>query len=197
MPMAQAPANLTNMAHNAGIPVYRIGRPSRQMVEQLPGGDDRRLLLSVCYPRLIPEPTVGLFAEALNVHPSLLPDLRGPDPMFWTFQRGTRVAGVSIHRLSAEYDAGAIVRQQPVLWIDDQTEQDLELRLSIVAADLLAAHLQSPASGLDQDHSLATWAPVPEPDDFRIQPDWSPQRVSDFVQGVSGRGVPIAPADEK
>lgn len=191
--------SVTSTAHSAGIPVFRIGRPTPDAVGQLPGMDERPMLLSVCYPRLIPEPTVNLFFEhSLNIHPSLLPDLRGPDPMFWTFQRGTRIAGVTLHRLTPEFDAGPIVARQQVDWVDGETEQGLELRLTVVAGELLSSFLASPTLGIEQNHEDATWAPMPDESDFRIGPDWPAQRVFDFVRGVEGRGVPIQrePQDE-
>jgi methionyl-tRNA formyltransferase len=48
----------------------------------------------------------------LNVHPSLLPALRGPCPVFWALAEGSRQCGVSLHVIEdAEIDAGPIVCQ--------------------------------------------------------------------------------------
>lgn len=49
-----------------------------------------------------------------NVHPSILPSLRGPDPVFRALQRGLTVSGVSIHDVADELDAG-IIRYQEII----------------------------------------------------------------------------------
>jgi methionyl-tRNA formyltransferase len=71
--------------------------------------DDQRLLalasavdavVVACFPWKLPpallaRPRLG----GLNVHPSLLPLGRGPEPVFWTLRRGERRTGATIHRL--------------------------------------------------------------------------------------------------
>lgn len=48
---------------------------------------------------------------ALNIHPSLLPDYRGPNPWFWVYRDGVLRSGVTIHRLDNGEDTGPIAAQ--------------------------------------------------------------------------------------
>lgn len=48
----------------------------------------------------------------IGVHPSLLPRHRGPDPTTWAIKSGDDVTGVTVHRIAAEYDTGAILDQE-------------------------------------------------------------------------------------
>jgi methionyl-tRNA formyltransferase len=51
----------------------------------------------------------------INVHPSLLPSLRGPCPVFWALFEGRSEVGVTIHVIeSEEIDAGPIVAQHVI-----------------------------------------------------------------------------------
>ncbi|MFN0051441.1 MAG: formyltransferase family protein [Planctomycetales bacterium] len=50
---------------------------------------------------------------AVNLHPSLLPALRGPDPIFRTLERGLTTSGYTIHAIADEFDAGQILHQHP------------------------------------------------------------------------------------
>lgn len=51
----------------------------------------------------------------VNVHPSLLPSLRGPCPVFWALVEKRREVGVTIHLIdSVEIDAGPIVVQRAI-----------------------------------------------------------------------------------
>lgn len=45
----------------------------------------------------------------LNIHPSLLPEHRGPEPLRWALLHGDERFGVSIHRMTAVLDRGPIV----------------------------------------------------------------------------------------
>lgn len=50
----------------------------------------------------------------LNVHPSMLPDLRGPAPLQHALLRGRAHAGVTLQTLhEREYDRGAVIAQTP------------------------------------------------------------------------------------
>lgn len=51
----------------------------------------------------------------LNIHPSLLPSLRGPCPIFWALAAQARESGFSIHRIEDErIDAGRVVLQRRI-----------------------------------------------------------------------------------
>ncbi|MBM7783902.1 methionyl-tRNA formyltransferase [Tenggerimyces flavus] len=70
------------------------------------------LVVSVAYPRLIPPeiiavPTCGAF----NVHPSLLPEGRGPNPQRAVYEGATTI-GATTHRIAPEFDTGAIMSQR-------------------------------------------------------------------------------------
>ena len=46
--------------------------------------------------------------EIYNVHFGHLPQFRGPNPVFWQLKKGVSTIAISIHQLSARYDAGPI-----------------------------------------------------------------------------------------
>ena len=69
-----------------------------------------QLLVSWFWTRKLPgkwlrAPALG----AIGVHPSLLPRHRGPNPYFWSIERGNELTGVTVHRLSEEYDVGPML----------------------------------------------------------------------------------------
>ena len=62
--------------------------------------------------QLLPPRVMALFPHGvLNVHPSLLPQYRGPLPVFWTYYNQERVSGVTVHFIDAGEDMGDIVKQ--------------------------------------------------------------------------------------
>jgi methionyl-tRNA formyltransferase len=72
----------------------------------------------------------------LNVHPSLLPRHRGPEPIYWTIAGGDREAGITVHLTVPRIDAGPILAQRRTRVRPDDTAGTLARRL--VAAGLPA-----------------------------------------------------------
>jgi methionyl-tRNA formyltransferase len=69
-------------------------------------------ILVACWPYLIDRDLAGsATAAALNLHPSLLPRYRGPDPLRQQRAAGDRRYGVSLHLLDRHFDQGDIVAQ--------------------------------------------------------------------------------------
>lgn len=70
------------------------------------------LLLTFGWPHKLSESTLAMYPlGGMNIHPSLLPKLRGPDPLFHIVDKGAGSFGLSFHRLTAELDAGPLYHQ--------------------------------------------------------------------------------------
>jgi methionyl-tRNA formyltransferase len=69
-------------------------------------------LLVACWPYLIAEELIASARKAaLNLHPSLLPDYPGADPIAQQLLRRESVFGVSLHLLNQRFDQGDIIAQ--------------------------------------------------------------------------------------
>ena len=69
-------------------------------------------ILVACWPYLIDAVLIeSASSAALNLHPSMLPRYRGPDPLALQLADGNRRFGVSLHLLSQRFDRGDIVLQ--------------------------------------------------------------------------------------
>ena len=69
-------------------------------------------LLVACWPYLLgPELIASVTRAALNLHPSMLPRHRGPDPIGQQLASGDRPFGVTLHLLNPAFDEGDIVAQ--------------------------------------------------------------------------------------
>lgn len=146
-----------------------LGRPSLADAEVRRALESARYdaILSWFWPRRIPLALIERAPRgAFGVHPSLLPRWRGPDPYFHAIAAGDRTTGVTLHRLAADYDTGAIVARVAVPIRDHDTAWTLARRLDrpslgllVTCADVLAAGLALP--GEPQDERAATQAPRP------------------------------------
>lgn len=77
----------------------------------------------------------------VNVHPSLLPKYRGPNPYIQTILHGEDYSGVTIHLMNDEYDAGAILKQEKVKIYDTDTSKELRERTVSKARELVTEFL--------------------------------------------------------
>jgi len=69
-------------------------------------------ILVACWPYLLsPEIVKAADKVALNLHPSMLPNYRGANPVTEQIDRHEKNLGVSLHVLSQEFDKGDIVAQ--------------------------------------------------------------------------------------
>jgi phosphoribosylglycinamide formyltransferase-1 len=66
-----------------------------------------------------------------NVHPSLLPAFPGVDAQRQAFEHGVKVAGVTVHLVTPELDAGPIVAQAAVPVRDDDSVESLRARILV------------------------------------------------------------------
>jgi methionyl-tRNA formyltransferase len=73
------------------------------------------LLVSAFFNQRLNAATLALPARGcLNIHPSLLPEAKGVDPVFQAILRGAPQLGVTVHFMSPELDAGRIVAQRSI-----------------------------------------------------------------------------------
>lgn len=86
-------------------------------------------------------------AGSVNIHPSLLPDLKGVDPVFHARLRGVSTVGVTLHRLADELDAGALLRQQQVEAGSRESVLRVTSRLYQQGAAMLLENLDCIAGG--------------------------------------------------
>jgi methionyl-tRNA formyltransferase len=100
---------------------------------------------------------------SINVHASLLPELRGAAPLNWAILRGHETTGVTIMRMVEGMDAGPILFQIAEEIGPTETATELGGRLSGVGAEILVEVLALLEAGVaeeeEQDDSRATFAP--------------------------------------
>jgi len=74
----------------------------------------------------------------VNVHPSLLPSYRGPEPVYWAIVNGEREAGVSFQRVARAIDAGPLLAQRSAPVLDSDTCGSLTRRLTDLGTQCVA-----------------------------------------------------------
>ena len=92
----------------------------------------------------------------VNLHPSLLPHLRGPSPIQNSLLAGDEETGVTIQKMVEEIDAGPLLSEEKVKIEPRETKNSLTEKLAEVGAGLLLKTLKSPLKETAQDESKVT-----------------------------------------
>lgn len=134
------------------------------------------LMVVVAYGQILPQTILDLPQfGCLNVHTSLLPKYRGAAPIQWAIADGEPETGVTIMKMDAGLDTGAILstRRTPILATDDS--QVLHDRLAQLGAELLAETIPNYVAGKitpqPQPAESSTYAAKIKKEDGRI--DWN------------------------
>jgi phosphoribosylglycinamide formyltransferase-1 len=80
--------------------------------------------------RIIKKPLLQAFkGKILNIHPALLPSFPGLDVQKKAIDYGVKFSGCTVHFVTEDVDAGAIVTQAAVPVLDDDTPDVLAARI--------------------------------------------------------------------
>lgn len=189
---------IVDLAWERGLPVLELARFDPATLTIL-GRYAPDLLAVSCFPLRFPPALLALPPlGTLNLHPTLLPRGRGPDPLFWAFRvsdpEQAGAGGITVHLMDGGLDSGPIVRQGRVPLTDGLRGDELELRLAARGATLLAEAVAAVATGTaqprPQDEARATSFPLPMVTDFTITPAGSARWAFNFLRGTAGAGVP-------
>jgi len=118
----------------------------------------------VAYGHLLKPELLGIPRRGMvNVHPSLLPALRGAAPVEWAILNGLESTGVTIMQLDAGMDSGPILHQIPHHIDPGITGGELSEHLAEMGAQALIEALalweRDGLKPVPQDHARATYAP--------------------------------------
>jgi len=106
------------------------------------------LLVSAFFNQRVHAPALALPKRGcLNIHPSLLPDAKGVDPVFQSLLHGVPPLGVTVHFMTPELDAGRIVAQRPIEGRAGSSVFAITALLFREGAELLAQALEHIATG--------------------------------------------------
>jgi methionyl-tRNA formyltransferase len=139
------------------------------------------LIVVAAYGQILPQALLDVPKfGCLNVHTSLLPKYRGAAPIQWAILNGDSETGVTIMKMDAGLDTGAIVSEERTAITADDTAATLHDRLAQLGGSLLVRIIPGYVSGkiLPQPQPVedASYARKIKKEDAKL--DWSqPARV--------------------
>ncbi|HCK90193.1 MAG TPA: methionyl-tRNA formyltransferase [Gemmatimonadetes bacterium] len=135
-------------------------------------------------PEILDLPSLG----SVNVHASLLPQLRGAAPVNWAIIRGHEQTGVTVMRMVEAMDAGPIIHQLSEPISDEDSASELMSRLSELGSLALREALGSIKRGdteeREQSEDAVSYAPKVDRKSARIDWTLSANEVALFIRGM-------------
>ena len=184
------------------IDITAAARPDWNLVLERLGALRPTIGVGACFPYKVP----GRVREALplgviNIHPSLLPVLRGPEPVFHAYRLGFEYTGVTLHLMDDAWDTGPVLAQEAMPIPGDIDARELETTLARRGGALLPGVIAAWQSGSlhsqPQDETGASWAPVPSLGDLIIPGNLSVRRVRRLVSATNGVFGPLRVRDDE
>lgn len=182
-------------AKEHGVPMLQPARITPECIAELknpPAGGTWDVFIVAAYGKILPQELLAIPARGtLNVHPSLLPRLRGPSPIRSAILTDERETGVTIMLLDAEMDHGPIVEQEFVdIPACPPRASELEATLAHVGGKMLAETLlpwvRGEIAAQEQDHAQATYCKTIKKADGLIDLDADPYQNLLKIRALEG-----------
>lgn len=126
---------------------------------------------------------------AFNIHGSLLPKYRGRAPVHWAIIHGESSTGASLHCMVEKPDAGALVDQEAVPILENDTALEVSMKVAAAAETVLRRSLPrliaGTASAEPLDLSAGSYFGRRRPEDGRINWGRGARAVHDLVRAVA------------
>lgn len=179
------PVKVAAIVHH--IPVFQP-KKIREEYEQIIALEPD-LIVTAAFGQILPNeileaPKYG----CINVHASLLPELRGGAPIHYAIMQGKEKAGVTIMYMVEKLDAGDMLTKVEVPIEESDHVGSMHDKLSVAGAKLLSETIPQLLEGKltpeKQDESLATFAPNIKREQEKI--DWTKtgEEIYNHIRGM-------------
>jgi methionyl-tRNA formyltransferase len=136
-------------------------------------------------PKLLSLPEKGF----INIHPSLLPKYRGAAPIQRAIIKGEKVTGVTTFFMNEQMDAGNIILQSETNIDENETFDELQIKLAQIGADLIVKTLDlikdNRYQAIAQDLNKVTLARKIKKEECLIDWNRSSIEVHNLIRGLS------------
>ena len=147
------------------------------------------IIVVVAYGQILKKEIIELPKKYIvNVHASLLPELRGAAPINRVIMEGKEKTGVSLMRVEEGLDSGAVSAVKEIE-IEGMNAGELEDKLSLMGADLLEEFLRNveedKVNFIPQDESKKTYANKILKDDLILDFRDNSKKLVNIIRGLS------------
>ena len=187
--MILTPPPVKQLAVEKGIPVYQPQKMRDGTALEMLKQADPELIIVVAYGKILPKeilefPKYG----CINIHASLLPELRGAAPIQWSVINGLKKTGVTSMQMDEGLDTGDMLLKGEIEIGENDTAGEMHDKLSVLGADILEKTidllLKNKLNPEKQDHEKFTYAPMLSKELSPIDWNLTAQEVHNKIRGL-------------
>jgi len=183
-------SSVAKLAALNDIPVITPSDPNTAEVLEQVRACQPDVLFSFYYRQLLGAELLAMPANgAYNLHGSLLPKYRGRVPVNWAVLHGETETGASLHRMEIKPDAGALVDQQAVAILPNDTAQAVFQKVACATEQLLLRCvpllLEGSARETELDLSAGSYFGGRRPEDGRIDWQQTAGEIHNLIRAVA------------
>ncbi len=165
---------MKELALKKNIPFKQFSCLDKKAIKEILSGKPD-LILTCAYGNILPKklieaPPLG----SLNIHPSLLPDLRGPAPLQTALLKGYKQTGITFMLMDEKMDHGDIISQASIkIKAEDDynsLEKNIVTEINKALPDVLKKWIKGEIIPKKQEHNKATYTRIIRKSDGLI--DW-------------------------
>lgn len=195
-------SDVKKVALEAGLPVYQPTTFKDDAVYEELRALQPDVIAVVAYGKILPQRVLDIpHLGCVNIHASVLPQLRGSGPVQWAILNGMDETGVTAMYMAAEMDAGDIIEIRKTPIEPYENAQSLLDRLADIGGALLCDTLRAMENGTatrtPQAHEKATFAPMLTKALCPIDWSKSAREIIDHVRGLDPWPVATTELDGK
>ncbi len=187
--MIMTPPPVKQLAVQNGITVYQPQKMRDGSALEMLKEADPELVIVVAYGKILPKeilefPKYG----CINIHASLLPELRGAAPIQWSVINGLKKTGVTSMQMDEGLDTGYMLLKAEIEIGENDTAGEMHDKLSVLGAEILEKTiellLKNELNPEKQDHDKFTYAPMLSKELSPIDWNLTAQEVHNKIRGL-------------
>ena len=184
-----APLELKDLTLELNLSVYQPEKIDNEVISYIKSLNPE-LIVVVAYGRILPKQILEIPPRGcVNLHSSLLPQLRGAGAIAYSIIRGYTYTGVTTMYMREAMDAGDMISQKKVEIKPEDTAGTLSEKLAKEGAELLYCTLKNLKEGkltsTPQDDSRATYAPMLKKEDGLMDWNKSAEEIFNLIRGLN------------
>ncbi|MBE7066141.1 MAG: methionyl-tRNA formyltransferase [Ruminococcaceae bacterium] len=151
---------------------------------------DADVFVTISYGKILPQAVLDIPKKGcINVHASLLPELRGAAPIWHSIINGDKQSGVTTMMTDKGIDTGDMLLTETVDIDDDMTTGQLHDKLAEISGPVLLKTLDMLEAGtlvrIPQDHSKATYAAMVDRETGHIDWNKTAWEIHNLIRGTN------------
>jgi methionyl-tRNA formyltransferase len=178
------PSPLKEFANTHNLPVFSPDKLNTLETIELLRSLKSDIWLVIAYGKIIPQTILDIMPnKVLNIHPSQLPQYRGPSPIQASLRNGDKLTAVSLMQLDHLMDHGPIIAQEEINISPTDTYIELEQKIIDTSAKILTEALPKFITGQiipqPQDDTQATIVSMVQKQDGQI--NWEQHTAQNII----------------